>query len=417
MVSTSEIKRLGERLHALTHVFEPPLGSGSGPSFVIKDLIDVAGISTGGGGVVPVDPSPAANAACVDRLLEAGWQAVAKTHTVELAYGGWGTNRAVGAPWNPWDSQVHRIPGGSSSGSAVCVAAGLCDLGLGTDTGGSIRMPASACGIVGLKPGRGLVSLTGVHDLAPSLDTVGTLARTVAMAAEGLEIIARGGGRTSFSAAAAMALDTRGWPVAALSLESLGDLEPDVSKAYVEAIDRLKGSGVDVRFVTPPRPLEDYFAPNGILISGEGWRIRGAHIEANRAVMDPWVVKRFEIGRGISDADLVAAQARRQSDQAEFHAWLGNFKAMFSPTTPMGAPPIEEVEEQASAFSRFTRAANYLDLPAASLPCGLSAQAMPMGFQIMANPADETAMVALAATFERVSGWNGRVPDLSGFAA
>lgn len=415
MVSGAEIRRLGERLHAITHVFDPPLGSGSAPSFVVKDLIDVAGISTGGGGVVPVDPNPAANAACVDRLLEAGWQAVAKTHTVELAYGGWGTNRAVGAPWNPWDSQVHRIPGGSSSGSAVCVAAGLCDLGLGTDTGGSIRMPASACGIVGLKPGRGLVPLTGVHDLAPSLDTVGTLARSVAMAAEGLEIIARGGGRPSFSAAAAMASDTRGWPVAALSLESLGDLEPDVAKAYVEAIDRLKDAGVDVRFVTPPRPLEDYFGPNGTLISGEGWRIRGAHIEANRAVMDPWVVRRFEIGRSISDADLAEAQARRQADQAEFHAWLGGFKAMVSPTTPMAAPPIDEVEEQGSAFSRFTRAANYLDLPAASLPCGLSGQGMPMGFQIMVNPADETAMVALAATYERVSGWNGRAPDLAGF--
>ena len=415
MVGPSEIRTLGERLHALTHVFDPPLGAKDGPSFVVKDLIDVAGIPTGGGGVVPVDPNPTRHAACVQSLLEAGWQAVAKTHTVELAYGGWGTNRAVGAPWNPWDARVHRIPGGSSSGSAVSVAAGLCDLGLGTDTGGSIRMPASACGIVGLKPGRGLVPLDGVHDLAPSLDTVGTLARSVEVAARGLEVISRGGSRGGFSASSAMALDTRGWAVAALSLESLGAVEPDVVSAYLAAIEHLKAAGVAVGFVTPPRPLEDYFGPNGILISGEGWRIRGAHIEANRAVMDPWVVKRFEIGRDISDADLASAQARRQADQAEFHAWLGGFRAMVSPTTPMGAPPIDEVEEQGSAFSRFTRAANYLDLPAASLPCGLSTEGMPMGFQIMANPADEAAMVALAATYERVSGWNGRSPDLLGF--
>ena len=113
---------------------------------------------------------------------------------------------------------------------------------------------------------------------------------------------------------------------------------------------------------------------------------------------------------------LAAAQVRRQADQAEFHAWLGGFRATVSPTTPMGAPPIDEVEEQGSAFSRFTRAANYLDLPAASLPCGLSSDGVPMGFQIMANPADETSMVALAATYERVSGWNDRRPDLSGFA-
>ena len=125
----------------------------------------------------------------VQRLLDAGWRAVGKTHTVELAYGGWGTNRAVGAPWNPWDAKVHRAPGGSSSGSAVAVAAGLCDAALGSDTGGSVRIPAAVCGVVGLKPGRGLVSLKGVHPLGPALDTVGALARDVATAARMLGVI------------------------------------------------------------------------------------------------------------------------------------------------------------------------------------------------------------------------------------
>lgn len=144
MVSIAERRRLGERLHAFTHVFDPPLGTGEGPALAIKDLIDVAGVATGGGGVVPLDPSPAAHAVVVQRLLDAGYLAVAKTHTVELAFGGWGTNRAVGAPWNPWDAKVHRAPGGSSSGSAVAVATGLCDVALGTDTAarcGSRRRP------------------------------------------------------------------------------------------------------------------------------------------------------------------------------------------------------------------------------------------------------------------------------------
>ncbi len=146
-------------------MFDPPLTGdvATGPVIAIKDLFDVADVPTGGGARVPLDPSPAHHAVVVERLLQAGYVAVGKTHTVELAYGGWGTNRAVGAPWNPWDGAVHRAPGGSSSGSAVAVAAGLCDAALGGDTGGSVRIPAATCGVVGLKPGRGLVSLKGVH--------------------------------------------------------------------------------------------------------------------------------------------------------------------------------------------------------------------------------------------------------------
>src|SRR5438445_8305054 len=127
------IRRYDGRLKALVRVFEPALGEGRGPAFAIKDLFDVKGVPTGGGAQVPLAENPPAHAAVVQKLLDAGWRAVGKTHTVELAYGGWGTNRAVGAPWNPWDAKVHRAPGGSSSGSAVAVAAGFVDGALGSD--------------------------------------------------------------------------------------------------------------------------------------------------------------------------------------------------------------------------------------------------------------------------------------------
>ncbi len=120
-------------------VFDPALGAGDGPVFAIKDLFDVRGVPTGGGAQVPLAENPAAHAVVVQKLLDAGWRAAGKTQTVELAYGGWGTNRAVGAPWNPWDAKVHRAPGGSSSGSAVAVAAGLVDAALGSDN------PAARC--------------------------------------------------------------------------------------------------------------------------------------------------------------------------------------------------------------------------------------------------------------------------------
>ena len=411
-------RALAERLHAVTAVLDPPVGAGDGPTFAVKDLIDVAHVPTGGGGKVPLDPDPARHAAPVQRLLEAGWRAVAKTHTVELAYGGWGTNRAVGAPWNPWDAKVHRVTGGSSSGSAVAIAAGLCDLALGTDTGGSVRIPAATCGVVGLKPGRGLVVVRGVHDLAPSLDTCGTLARSVALAAKGLEIIARPDGETptrGFDAASALSRPVAGLKVCALPLSALGEVEPEVARLYGEALDRLAATGVSLETAAPPLPFDTYLELNGALMAAEGWRVRGAHIEANRAVMDPYIVARFEAGRGIDDAGLAALHARRAEAQAGFHAWLSAYDALVSPTCPITAWPLDQVDEAIAPMSRLTRAANYLDLPAASVPCGLSAHGLPVGFQIMARPADETTLIALAAAFERVSGWNGREPDLSGF--
>jgi aspartyl-tRNA(Asn)/glutamyl-tRNA(Gln) amidotransferase subunit A len=272
--------------------------------------------------------------------------------------------------------------------------------------------------VVGLKPGRGLVSLRGVHDLAPSLDTCGTLARSVAMAARGLAIISGADdGRTGrgFDAEAALAKPVAGARVAALPLHILGDVAPDVARLYLEALERLGGAGVTVEIVSPPQPLEAYFEPNGVLMAGEGWRVRGAHLSRNRGVMDPWVAKRFEGGRVIDDARLAAAQARRAQDQAAFHAWLSAYDGLVCPSSPITAPPLDEVDETTSPLSRLTRAANYLDLPAASLPCGLDSAGMPVGLQIMTGPADETMMVALASGFEAVSGWNGRAPDLAGF--
>lgn len=418
----ARIRRYDGRLKAFTQVFDPPLygEATGGPTVAIKDLIDIAGVPTGGGAVTPLDPAPARHALVVERLLQGGWSVVGKTHTVELAYGGWGTNRAVGAPWNPWDAQVHRAPGGSSSGSAVAVAAGLCDAALGSDTGGSVRIPAAVCGVVGLKPGRGLVSLAGVHPLSPALDTVGALARDVATAARALATISGPDGATAlrgpFDAEAALALDVRGRRLAAIPLECLGDLHPDVSRLYLDALDRLRDAGLDVEMAPPAQALDSSFAPNGLLMAGEGFRIWRDRIEALGYEMDPWIVRRFEAGRDISDVRLAEAHLQRQADQEAFHAWLSAYDGLLSPTCPIPAPPIAEIDETTSPLSRLTRAANYLDLPGISVPCGLTGEGLPAGLQIVGRPRDETMVVALGSAFERVSGWNGRAPDLAGFA-
>jgi aspartyl-tRNA(Asn)/glutamyl-tRNA(Gln) amidotransferase subunit A len=419
----ARIRRYDPRLHAFAQVFDPALTgeTADGPAVAVKDLIDVAGVPTGGGARVPLAARPEHHALVVERLLMAGWNIVGKTHTVELAYGGWGTNRAVGAPWNPWDARVHRAPGGSSSGSAVAVAAGLCDAALGSDTGGSVRIPAAVCGVVGLKPGRGLVSLKGVHPLSPSLDTVGALARDVATAARTLSVISGPDGESAtrgpFDAAAALAMDVHGRRLAAIPLDDLGEVDPEVGRLYLEALERLRGAGVAVELVRPPQGLDESFAPNGMMMAGEGWRIWGERIQAHAEVMDPWIVRRFEAGREVSDERLARAHLERRAHQEDFHAWLGRYDGLLSPTCPIPAPPLDQIDETVSPLSRLTRAANYLDLPGISVPCGLTRSGLPAGLQILGRPRDEEMVVALGAAFERVSGWNARAPDLSGFEA
>ena len=415
----ARIRRYDGRLKAFVHLFDPALGEGDGPAFAIKDLFDVKGVPTGGGAQVPLSADPAAHAVVVQKLLEAGWRAIGKTHTVELAYGGWGTNRAVGAPWNPWDAKVHRAPGGSSSGSAVAVAAGLVDAALGSDTGGSVRIPSGVCGVVGLKPGRGLVSLQGVHPLSPALDTVGALARDVATAAKMLSVISGPDGaaaeRPQFDAEAALAMDIEGAKLAAIALDHLGEVDEEVGRLYLASLDKLRKAGVTVQMVRPPKSMEESFATNGFLMSGEGWRVWRERIEQHRAVMDPWIVRRFEAGREISDERLEQVHAQRAEDQAQFHDWIAAYDGLATPTCPIPAPPLDTVDETTSPLSRLTRAANYLDLPGISVPCGLTKDGLPAGLQIVGGPRDEAMVVALGAAFEKVSGWNGKSPDLSGF--
>jgi aspartyl-tRNA(Asn)/glutamyl-tRNA(Gln) amidotransferase subunit A len=418
----ARIRRYDPRLKAFVRVFDPPLAgeTEAGPTIAIKDLMDIQGVPTGGGACIPLEADPARHAVVVQRLLQAGWTVVGKTHTVELAYGGWGTNRAVGAPWNPWDANVHRAPGGSSSGSAVAVAAGLCDAALGSDTGGSVRIPACMCGVVGLKPGRGLVSLTGVHPLAPALDTVGALARNVATVARVLAIISGPDGATAtrgpFDAETALVADVRGRRLAAIPPDGLGEVDSDVARLYLEALGRFRTAGVTIEIVQPPHALEQSFTPNGLLMAGEGWRIWGDRITRHATVMDPWIVRRFEAGRDISEADLTEAYRQRAQGQAAFHTWLAGYDGLLSPTCPIAAPPLDAVDETVSPLSRLTRAANYLDLPGITVPCGLTSEGLPVGLQILGNPRDEESVVALGAAFEAVSGWDGREPDLSGFA-
>jgi aspartyl-tRNA(Asn)/glutamyl-tRNA(Gln) amidotransferase subunit A len=259
-----------------------------------------------------------------------------------------------------------------------------------------------------------------VHPLSPSLDTVGVLARTVAIAARALAVISGPDGETAtrgpLDAEAALAAEVGGRRLAAIPVDHLGELHPEVARLYLEAVERFRAFGTIIEWVTPLKALDQSFAPNGLLMAAEGWRINAERIERHRKQMDPWIVRRFEAGRELTDEQLAAAHLQRQADQAGFHAWLAPYDGLLSPTCPIPAPPIAEVDETTSQMSRLTRAANYLDLPGISVPCGLTAdEGMPVGLQILGRPREEAMVVALGAAFEEVSGWDARAPDLTGF--
>lgn len=389
----------------------------AGVPVAYKDCIDVAGVRSTYGNMRFKTHIAEADAEVVRRLKAAGTISVGKVNLAEFCYGGTGENAHFGAALNPWDPS--RITGGSSSGTAAAVAAGMCRIGIGTDTGGSVRIPAAICGVVGLKPGRGLVSLRGVHPLSPALDTVGALARDVATAARMLGVISGPDGaeaeRPPFDAEAALATGVEGLRLAAIPPEHLGGIDPEVARLYLAALDRLREAGLAVIMATPPRAIGESFAPNGVLMAAEGWRIWKDRVERHRAVMDPWIVRRLETGRTIPDGQLAGAHAQRIKDQAEFHAWFEAYDGLLTPTCPLAAPPLDEIDETTSPLSRLTRAANYFDLPGISVPMGLTDRGLPTGLQILGRARDEVTVVALGAAFERVSGWNMKSPDVQQF--
>ena len=202
----------------------------------------------------------------------------------------------------------------------------------------------------------------------------------------------------------------RGWRVAAVPVDSRPGLHSEVAVAYAASLERLRAAGLDIEMVTPAPPWSEAFEPTTVLMAGEGWRCWRERVQRHEAEMDPSVVKRLRVGEAITDAQLVEALARRVDDQARAYAWLAPYRALLMPTCPIPAPPLDEVDETTSPLSSLTRAANYLDLPAASVPAGLTEAGMPIGLQIVGGPQNEHAVVALAAAFERVSGWNGRRP-------
>jgi amidase len=358
-------------------------GPGEGPRVAVKDAIDVAGTPTtvGCAAVADVAGPAAADAACVERVRQAGARLVGKANLHELAFGGTGINPWYGTPRNPLDPD--RIPGGSSSGSAVAVATGEADVGIGTDTAGSVRTPSACCGTVGLKTTWGRIPLDGVWPLAPTLDTVGPLARDVAGVVRGMALLEVG-----FTPASS--------PAAVIGRVRLPGTDPVVDAAIDALLARAEAEVVEVQL--PGWEEADHAART--VLFGEAWcSDRGVYGRARHRIGDD-TRARLEEGRGIDDARLGAARSHRDRWRVELAEAFERAPVLALPTLRMLAPPLEDRNPD----TRYANAAvNLAGHPALALPAPTGGH-LPAGVQLMGPDGSEDLLVATGAVLEAAAG-------------
>ncbi len=391
-----------------------------GLPIALKDLLEIEGRQTTAGSKSWLGRRSDHTATAVTKLLAAGMIPVGKTHMVEFAFGGWGRNAPMGAPWNPWDRKTHRVAGGSSSGSAVAVAAGLVPAAIGSDTGGSIRIPAALCGLTGLKPTFGLVSLHGAVPLSTVFDSIGPLAHTVEDIALLTDAMSGqdphdpgtlAAPRVDCSAALSGAIDVRGMRITVLAPEQFPSyLEPDVRRARDEAIAHFRQRGAIVEEARVPFDLDTIAAALGMMLATEAFAYHRDYAEDPAVPLDPWVRKRLLGGKGVTAAQWLDALTATRRAQAQFADWMRGRDALLTPTLPITAVPMAEVDESKAPLADFTRAVNYLGGCAMSLPAGLSSTGMPIGVQLVGAPFAEPVLIRLGRAFQDATDWHRRRP-------
>jgi aspartyl-tRNA(Asn)/glutamyl-tRNA(Gln) amidotransferase subunit A len=375
------------------------LGALHGVCITIKDNIDVAHESTMAGGVVCAGEAPAQHDAPVlQRLRDAGAVVLGKTNMSEFAFSGVGINPHHGTPANPADPSHARVPGGSSSGAAVSVALGLAEVGIGTDTGGSIRIPAALCGLVGFKSTQSRIPCTGVMELSRTLDTVGSITRSVRACLAVDAVLSQQPLPTD-------AANLRGLSFAVPQTLMMDDVDATVAHAFARTLRRISEAGAQVLEI-PFTALGDIAAlsmPGGFSPI-ESYAAHHARLERGAHQIDHRVVARMMLGKGISAQDYLALHNRRNAWIAATEQTLQGFDAMLCPTVPMVAPLTEPLLKDDEAFFKVNRlllrnpsAINYMDGCAWSLPCH-QAEELPVGLMVsgLAGQDAHLARVALA---------------------
>jgi aspartyl-tRNA(Asn)/glutamyl-tRNA(Gln) amidotransferase subunit A len=388
-----------------------------GIPIALKDLIDIAGKRTTGGSMYWRERVSPVTATVAQRLTDAGMITLGKTHMVEFAFGAWGTNQTMGTPWNPWDPATARTPGGSSSGSGVAVAAALAPAAIGSDTGGSVRIPASLCGIVGLKTTVGRVSNYGTLRLSETLDTLGPMTRDVEDAAllfnamQGFDPQdAQTLPHSQVDALKELKTGIAGMRFVVLPDTEIGELDPGVAAAYARALDVLRGLGARIDTLKLPLSYKRLAEIVGKIIAAEGYALHRDWIDRDDLPFDRDVRDRIRWAKGLSAADYIQVMAERKSMQREIDALLRDYAALLMPTTPLAAVPLTAVDQGKAPMSLLTRPINLLDMCALALPCGFTADGLPVSLQIAGRGYDEARILRIGWAYENATEWHRRRP-------
>jgi aspartyl-tRNA(Asn)/glutamyl-tRNA(Gln) amidotransferase subunit A len=375
------------------------LGPLDGKIVTIKDLFDVAGEPTSAGSAILRNAAPAnRDAVVVSRLREAGAIILGKTNMTEFAYSGLGLNPHVGTPRNA--IAPDRVPGGSSSGAGVSVGVGIADIAIGTDTGGSVRIPAAFNGIVGFKPTAARVPREGVFPLSYSLDSVGPLAGSVQACADADAVMA------GIQASLVVEMQLSGLRLG-VPKEYVEDTESPVREAFQTALENLKRVGAAVCDAELGSPLVEMreTGKRGPIVAIEAAEIHAERLRGQAGEIDPNVLARIKPGAAAAAPDYVASIRARQRLCAVMDARLKEWDCLAFPTTP-GLPPLLSEVQEREAFQqrniyvlRNTSFANYFDLCAISLP--IPHQPLPVGLMLVARHGDDSKLLGIAQTVER----------------
>jgi aspartyl-tRNA(Asn)/glutamyl-tRNA(Gln) amidotransferase subunit A len=390
----------------------------------LKDLFYTAGIRTTAGSKILRNFIPQENAFVVDRLLAGGAVLLGKTNLHEFAYGVTNNNPHFGPVRNPWD--LKRVPGGSSGGSAAAVSAALGIASLGTDTGGSIRIPSAACGVVGLKPTRGLVSLHGVIPLAFSLDHVGPICRCVEDTALMLEVIASIAGANSTNWPQIGRLFSRplrqgvkGIRIGIPKQYFFDRLHKDVRGYVLTACAILYQQGAELREVEF-KGMEEAALLVGIITVGEALSYHWKWLRSRAKDYGADVRERMEANWNQRTVEYLQAQEKRRMYTQAFLKVFESVDVVAAPTLPVLPPFIGQKEiswgrtreDVRAALLRMTRPGNLTGLPAISLPCGFTADNLPVGLQLFGRHHDEATLLRVAYAYEQATPWNKMFPPL-----
>jgi aspartyl-tRNA(Asn)/glutamyl-tRNA(Gln) amidotransferase subunit A len=398
-----------------------------GVPYAVKDLYDVQGLATTAGTRLLADNIAAKDCEAVRRLAAAGMVLVGKTYTVQFAFGGVGINHDQGTPHNPWHATAHA-PGGSSSGSGVAVGAGLVPVALGSDTGGSVRIPAALCGTVGLKTTVGRISRAGVYPLSWTLDSVGPLTRSVEDAAlvhqamQGVDLA----DETTVAVPSHDVLSTlkagvKGLRVAFGETVFFDGVDAEIVAAVRETGHVLRGLGAHVGSVAMPEVAEALGEERRAhMIAAEALAVNGRFVDQHFEALDPVVAHRMKGGRGLSATDYVTVLRQWAALRRRVQRTLADVDAVLAPVTMIPPRPVAEVDATIETYGdtnfkylRNTSLGNVLDLCAVVVPCGFTRQGLPIGLMIYAKPFDEATALRVAWAYEQATEWHRRRPELS----